>query len=164
VVEVVGVPLPGQTTFVYADEQPDIKRLQRVTCGYGVPETDPTAAPATPSAEPAVEITMNEYEDGAAARDRVDVTLDSAAAEGSQIATTAVGTLEASVLRSAERSTLVVRQDARTVVVTLRRGLVPDAAEQLVLTELAARALRVETSTSPTPTPTVTPPATPLAN
>jgi hypothetical protein len=164
VVEVVGVPLPGQTTFVYADEQPDIQRLQRVTCGYGVPEADPAAAPDAPAPEPAVEITLNEYEDADAAADRVEVTLDAAAAEGSQIATTSVGDLEATVLRSATRSTLVVQQDALTAVVTMRRGLVPDAAEPLVLTELAARALGVETSATPSATPTVTPPATPLAN
>jgi hypothetical protein len=164
VVEVVGVPLPGQTTFVYADEQPDIKRLQRVTCGYGVPETDPAAAPNAPAPEPAVEITLNEYEDASAAADRVEVTREAAAAEGSQIQTTEVAGLEATLLRSAQRSTMVVQQDAVTVVVTMRRGLVPDPAEPLVLSELAARALGIATSATPTATPVVTPPATPLAN
>ena len=168
VVEVVAAPLPGGTTFVYADAQPDIKRTQRITCGYGVPEAA-EGQPAPTPADPAVEITLNEYEDAQAAAARVDVTLESAAAEGSQISTIPVGTLEGTVLRRPERATLVVRQDARTLVVTVRRGLVPAAAEDVVLTELAGRALGLPT-TGPattgaaTPGPTVTPPPTPLAN
>lgn len=163
VVEIVAAPLPGGTTFVYADAQPDIKRVQRITCGYGVPEAA-EGQPAPTPADPAVEITLNEYEDEQAAQDRVDVTLESAASEGSQIATVPVGPLEGTVLRSPESVTMVVRQDARTVVVTLRAGLVPAPAEDLVLADLAGRVLGVSTGTEPTASPTVTPPATPLAN
>jgi hypothetical protein len=163
VVEIVAAPLPGGTTFVYADAQPDIKRLQRITCGYGVPEAA-EGQPAPTPADPAVEITLNEYEDDQAAQARVDVTLESAASEGSRITTVPVGPLEGTVLRRPEGVTMVVREDARTVVVTMRAGLVPAPAEDLVLTDLTGRVLGIPTGTTPTPTPTVTPPATPLAN
>jgi hypothetical protein len=147
-VGIVGTGLPGRTTYVFAAEQADIQRVGRVTCGYGV----------RGARDPVVEITVNDYEDAAAAAARIDVTLDAAAQSGDRIATTSAGGYEATVLSDADSSTLVLQAQARTLVVTMQRGLVPRAAEPVVLAQLAERVLQVEPG-EPTPLPTPQPTA-----
>jgi hypothetical protein len=139
-VAIVGTGLPGRTTFVFAAAQADIERVGRVTCGYGV----------RGDRDPAVEVTVNDYEDADAAAARVDVTLDAAAESGDQVESVSVGGYEGWVLSDRDSATLVVRVDARTVVITLQRGLVPRAAEPVVLAQIGEQVLGVPPG-EPTP-------------
>ena len=137
------VPLPGDTTFVFADALPDIGRVARVTCGYGV------GTGRGPG--PAVEITVNEYESPEAAQSRVDITLQAATERGNEVNEQGVGAYEGWVISDRQDVSLVVDAGERTLVVTMKRRLVDTAAEPVVLTEIAAQALGL-------PTPTVEPP------
>jgi hypothetical protein len=137
VARVVAVPLRGDTTFVFADALPDIGRTARVTCGYGV------GAGRGPG--PGVEITVNEYESEQAAQDRVAITLDAAAEAGTRVTEQRVGEYEGWVLADRQDISLVVDAGSRTLVVTLKRGLVDRNAERVVLEQLAARALGLPT-------------------
>lgn len=139
VVSVVAVPLPGDTTFVFADALPDIGRVARVTCGYG------EGVGRGPG--PAVEITVNEYESEQAAAERVEVTLQAAGERGDQVGEQRVAGYEGWVISDRRTTSLVVDAGERTLVVTLKRGLVERAAEAVVLEQLAARALGVPTGT-----------------
>lgn len=144
VVTIVGRPLPGETTFVFADALPDIGRTARVTCGYGVQGGQ--------DAEPAVEITVNDYRDESSAQDRIDVTLEAAAQAGDRVGELTVGPYQGWVLRDEDGATAVVDAGTRTLVVSMERRLVPRRAENVVLTQLAERALGVATET-PTENP-----------
>jgi len=134
VVAVVGAPLPGQTTYVFADPLPDIGRTGRVTCGYGDAGDGPK-----------VEITLNEYETEQAAQDRVDVTLEAAAERGNEVREQPVGPYPGWIIGDPEDVSLVVDAGTRTLVVTIRRGVVTGSAEAVVLEQLAARALGLPT-------------------
>ncbi len=139
-VALVGAGLPGRTTFVFAAEQADIQRVGRVSCGYGV----------RGDRDPAVEVTVNDYEDTAAAAARVDVTLDAAAESGDRVEPVTVGGYDGWVLSDGDSATLVVRVETRTVVVTVQRGLVPRAAEPVVLVQIGEQVLGVQPG-EPTP-------------
>ena len=145
VAAVVAVPLAGDTTFLFADALPDIGRTARVTCGYGVGDGE--------GAEPGVEISVNEYESAQAAQDRVDITLEAATESGRTVAEQPVGGYEGWVLSGGESATIVVDAGTRTLVVSMRRGLVDEAAETVVLEQLAARALGIPTETIEPPAP-----------
>lgn len=146
VASVVAVPLPGDTTFVFADALPDIGRTARVTCGYGVG--------AGEGEGPGVEISVNEYETEEAAQDRVDVTLQAASERGRTVAEQPVGGYDAWVLSGSDGdSSIVVDAGTRTLVVSIKRGLVDEAAETVVLEQLAARALGIPTETVEPPAP-----------
>ena len=137
------VPLPGDTTFVFADALPDIGRVARVTCGYGV------GTGRGPG--PAVEITVNDYESPEAAQSRVDITLQAATERGNEVNEQGVGEYEGWVISDRRDVSLVVEAGERNLVVTMKRRLVDAAAEPVVLADIAAQALGV-------PTPTVEPP------
>lgn len=136
---VVAVPIPGDTTYVYADALPDIRRTARVTCGYGV------GAGRGPG--PAVEITVNEYESEDAAQARVDVTLKAAGDAGNAVRELPVGPYDAWTISDRDGISLVVDAGSRTLVVTLKRGIVERSAEPVVLERLAADALGLPTET-----------------
>jgi hypothetical protein len=140
VVAIVGRPLPGDTTFVFAEALPEIGRTARVTCGYGVG--------AGRGPDPAVEITVNEYEDEAAAQERIDVTLEAAAEAGDEVSELATGPYRGWVLRDEDGASYVVDAGSRTLVISLQRRLVPARAETVVLTQLAERALALPTATT----------------
>jgi hypothetical protein len=137
-VTIVAVPLPGETTFVFADALPDIGRTGRVTCGYG-DEGD----------GPKVEVTINDYESEQAAADRIDVTLQAATERGNEITPQAVGPYDGYVIGDSDDVSIVVDAGTRTVVVTMNRGLVGDAAEVVVLERLAATVLGLPTDAQP---------------
>ena len=136
VVRIVGVPLPGETTYVFADALPDIGRAGRVTCGYG-DEGD----------GPKVEVTVNDYESEEAADDRIDVTLQAASERGNEVRDQPIGSYEGYVLADDDDASIVVDAGPRTVVVTLQRDLVSAQAEVVVLEQLASTVLRVPTET-----------------
>lgn len=139
VASIVAVPLPGDTAFVFADALPDIGRTARVTCGYGV------GAGKGPG--PGVEITVNDYESEQATQDRIDITLQAASERGTKVSKQQVGGYDGWILTDSDDISIVVDAGTRTLVVTLKRGLVDRAAEKVVLEQLAARALGIPTAT-----------------
>jgi hypothetical protein len=133
VVEVLGAPLEGSGSFVYAGPLPESGRTARITCGYGVPEgEDPV---------PAVEVTINGYVDAETARGRLDGSVESARSQGDATEAVELDGRPGFVLADAETVSFVVADGARTLVVTLRRGVVGTSAERLVLLDLAALTL-----------------------
>jgi hypothetical protein len=136
VVRIVGAPLPGETTYVFADALPDIGRTGRVTCGYG-----------TEDDEPKVEVTVNDYESERAADDRIDVTLQAASERGNEVRDQPIGSYQGYVLADADDASIVVDAGPRTLVVTVQRDLVSAEAEVVVLEQLASTVLRVPSAT-----------------
>lgn len=136
VAAIVGVPLAGETTFVFADALPEIGRTGRVTCGYG-----------DEGEGPRVEITINDYESADAASDRVDVTLEAATQRGRTITEQPVGPYDAYISAGPDSTSMIVDAGARTLVVTVEEGLVSEAAQPVVLERLATRALGLPTET-----------------
>lgn len=136
VVDVLGAPLEGSGTFVYAGPLPESGRTARITCGYGV-EPGSEGQAGTPS----VEITMNGYVDAETARGRLDGSVESARSQGDATAAVELDGRPGFVLADAEDVSYVVADGARTLVVTVRRGVVSTSAERLVLLDLAALAL-----------------------
>jgi hypothetical protein len=137
VAAVVGVSLPGATTYLLEEPLPESGRLGRVTCGFGVPDR-PREAPA------AVEVSRNLYESDEAALARLPLTRDAAVAEGDQVRDAPIAGLEAFLVLDDESVSYVIADPPETVVLTLQRGLVPPRAEQAVLEDLAAVVLGVE--------------------
>jgi hypothetical protein len=136
---VVAAPMPGDTTYVFADALPDIGRTARVTCGYGV------GAGRGPG--PAVEITVNDYESDEAAQARIEVTLDAAGDQGNRVQEQPVGPYDGWVISDSGAVSLVVDAGTRTLVITMKRGIVERSAEQVVLERLATEALGLPTET-----------------
>lgn len=136
VVAIVGTPLAGETTFVFADALPEIGRTGRVTCGYG-----------DEGEGPKVEITLNDYESADAAADRVDVTLDAAAERGRTITEQDVGPYPGFLSVGDDSASIIVDAGTRTVVVTIEAGLATDAAVPVILERLASLALGLPTET-----------------
>lgn len=137
---IVAVPIPGDTTYVFADALPDISRTARVTCGYGV------GAGRGPG--PAVEITVNDYESEEAAQARVDVTLQAAGDAGNTVTELPVGPYDGWTISDRDGISLVVDAGTRTLVVTMKRQIVEQSAEPIVLEQLAAAALGLPTETT----------------
>lgn len=136
VVRIVGEPLEGETTFLFADALPDIGRTGRVTCGYGDAGDGEK-----------VRVTINDYESDEAAAARVDVTLQAASERGNEVRDQAVGPYPGHLLADDEDVSLVVDVGPRTLVVTMQRGLVAEQAEVVVLERLAASVLGLPSET-----------------
>lgn len=140
--QILQVPMQGETVRVYNDEfLPDSGRTGRLTCSYGVPEIPAgQTAPPTPPPVP-LEIAVSGYTDAETAAGRIDSTVDGAQAAGAVVTAQAVAGHDGFLLSDAEDVSFVVADDVRTYVVTLRHGLVPAAAEPVVLVNLAAHLL-----------------------
>lgn len=136
VVRIVGVPLSGETTYLFADALPDIGRTGRVTCGYGDDDDGPK-----------VEVSVNDYESEEAADDRIDVTLQAASERGNEVRDQPIGSYQGYVLADDDDASIVVDAGPRTLVITVQRDLVSSEAEVVVLEQLASTVLRVPTET-----------------
>jgi hypothetical protein len=148
IVQIVAVPLEGTTGRVYADDFPAASgRTARLTCQYGV-RPAPAGGEAPP---PQVEISLSGYVDSDAALARLEDTVGSARASGQQVLAQAVSGHDGFMLADAADVTYVVAVDDRTLVVTLARGVVPEAAERVVLVDLVEEALGLSAAT-PSPT------------
>jgi hypothetical protein len=148
VVRIVGVPLAGETTYVFADALPDIGRTGRVTCGYGAEGEGADEGEQTDEGDgPKVEVTVNDYEGEEAAQDRIDVTLQAASERGNEVRDQAIGPYQGYVLADDDDASIVVDVGPRTLVITMQRGLVSAEAEVVVLERLASAVLRVPSET-----------------
>lgn len=130
VLDAVGVALPGGTSYVFADDFPESDRTARITCGYGVQRRRGAA----------LELAVSGYTGAAAARDQVDATV-AAAREDQRVRALPVLDRPGYLLSDREDTSYVVQDGARTVVATLRRGVVPDPAVRVALLELVTAVL-----------------------
>lgn len=129
VLDAVGVALPGGTSYVFADDFPESDRTARITCGYGVQRRGA-----------ALELAVSGYTGAAAAREQVDATV-AAAREDQQVQALPVLDRPGYLLSDREDTSYVVQDGARTVVATLRRGVVPRPAVRVALLELVTAVL-----------------------
>ena len=150
VAEIVAVPMSG-TTRVYQDDFPaDSGRLERLTCSYGTEppdgESDGTNGdgggdPARGDGEPYVTIAVSSYNEAGAAEARVESTVDSARIGGQQVEAMEIAGRSGFFLRSDDTVSYVLGDEELTYVVTLRRGVVEDPAEQVVLVTMVEQLL-----------------------
>ncbi|NED93882.1 hypothetical protein G1H11_00965 [Phytoactinopolyspora alkaliphila] len=141
VVQILQTPLDGESQRVYNDDYlADSGRTGRLTCRYGVPTGGSSPSPSpSPSADgPAVEVAVSSYVDEETAAGRIDTTLGSTSRD---VEPQTIGGTEGYLLTDDDEVTYIVARGVRTYVITLRRGLVPDAAEVVVILELAAEIL-----------------------
>jgi hypothetical protein len=131
VFDAVGVPLQGDTSYIYAGPVPSSGRTARITCGYGV---EP-GADGKPLAK--VTLTINGYADSANVRRRLNISVAEAQQQGQQVQALDLEGRSGYMLRDADDVSYIVGDGSRTIVVTLVLGLVPAEAEQAVLTKLA---------------------------
>ena len=75
-----GVRLPGTTTYLLGEPEPGVGRTGRVTCGYGVTPATATAG----ASDPLLEVTVATYVDAASASDRLAVAGDAGQAAGAR--------------------------------------------------------------------------------
>lgn len=132
-----GVRLPGTTSYVVGEPQPDIGRTARATCGYGV-------APATATAgasDPLLEVTVFVYTDAAAAAARVEVLVDNQEQQGVRADSATVPGADAVLLSGPADTTLVATVQERTYALTLLPGLLDPPTTQTALQTLAGDAI-----------------------
>lgn len=138
VVDALGRPIGGATSFVVGTPDATIDRLSYINCRYGVPKAqqDKTSA--------AVEIGVSLYGSPAKAAARLAPTIEDYEQHAATASTTTVGGRPATVLNGGSGAgygpTIVLADGQRTIAVSLRPGVV--AAADLVkdLTTLAALA------------------------
>jgi hypothetical protein len=135
-----GKPLVGRVRGVVGVPEPKIKRLERVTCQYGLPDPPPAgAAPAAP-----LEISVSRYADEASAAARLNDTIESERARGAAPTTVPVGGVSGTVLVSADRRLLVAASGPITLAITLAPGIADDRITD-VLSDLGGRVLTAVT-------------------
>lgn len=132
-----GVRLPGTTTYVVGEPQPDIGRTARITCGYGVaPATDTAGA-----SDPLLEVTVFVYDGPAAAAERVEVLVANQEQQGVRADPAVVPGADAVLLSGPADTTLVATVAERTYALTLLPGLLDAPGTQGALQTLAAVAI-----------------------
>lgn len=135
--EVLGVRLPGTTTYLLGEPEPGVGRTGRVTCGYGVTPATATAG----ASDPLLEVTVATYVDPASASARLAVAGDAGQAAGAVVGTAVVGGIEAVLVSGPADTTLVAVVAARTYVLTLVPGLLDAAGTRAALEALTAAAV-----------------------
>jgi len=112
--EALGRPVVGRTAFILGVPEPNIGRLARLNCQYGIP----VAVKGKPAPTAQLEIGISLYNSAAQATKRAELTVEDYLSHGaSQVATTA-GQYPATVLTGYGNPTLVVAAGPRTVAVT----------------------------------------------
>lgn len=145
VVQILQTSLNGDTQRVYNDDfLEDSGRTGRLTCSYGVPTRTGRRTPKDDEPQPAVEIAVSSYTDAETATGRIDATVGSTSRK---VEPQTIGGKEGYLLTGDGEVTFVVSEDIRTYVITLRRGVVPKAAEVVVILELATELLDVPGAT-----------------
>ncbi len=146
VAEIVSVPMSGMSR-VYQDDFPaDSGRLERLTCNYGteLPDNDDGEDgddAEDGDAEPYVTIAVSSYTDPGAATVRVESTVDSARIGGQHVESMEISGRSGFFLRNGETVSYVLADGELTYVVTLRRDVVEEPAEQVVLVTMVEQLL-----------------------
>jgi hypothetical protein len=129
----VGLPVIGKTSFIIGIPEPNIGRLVRLFCRYGI------SSPA--KGKPAVakvEISLSLYATSAQANSRVRGTIEDYRAHGATQSSTAVGQFPGTILLGYGSPTLVAAAGPRTVAVTIDPKLVAGHSSGLVAIAKAA--------------------------
>ncbi len=147
VLDALGVPLDGTTTYVYVGPLEDSGRLGRVTCGYG------TAPGADGKPVSKLTVAVNVYDDAATAAGRLDGSVAQAQSGGAQVTALEVLGRPGYLTKDAEDTTYLVADGVRTYVIAAIPGVIPDAAAQVALHDLA-RALVTRFEEAPADAPT----------
>jgi hypothetical protein len=135
-----GKPLVGRIRGIVGVPEPKIKRLERVTCQYGLPDPPPPGpAPPVP-----LEISVARYADEASAAARLEDTVQAERARGAAPTTVPVGAVHGTVLVTPDRRLLVAASGAITLAVTLAPGIADDRTTD-VLSDLGGRVLTAVT-------------------
>jgi hypothetical protein len=135
IVQAVGA-LGGSTTYVFDVPQPDIGRIGRVTCGYGVNVTA-TGGQSTPILDASLML----YVDAASAQRRVDISVSESRVRGESVSSIEIAGQPGYLFETSERVSVVGIDGTRTVLVGIEANrLPPDQARQALVT-LANRIL-----------------------
>ncbi|MCZ2828219.1 hypothetical protein O2W14_05150 [Modestobacter sp. VKM Ac-2986] len=142
--DVLGTPLPGETTFTVGTPEPEIGRTGRVTCGFGVlPATEDAAA-----GDPLLQLSVFSYTDAQAAADRVGATVDAQQAQGVRADQAVVPGSSAVLLSGPDETTLIATVDTRTYSLSLVPGVLDAPGTQTALQSLMGAVLAAD---SPAP-------------
>ncbi len=137
-------PLPGSVSFVYAGPVRSSGRLERTTCGYGV-----TVGKDGKPDVVRMEVSLVRYRQAADADARVALTVQTAAGGGDHVYPFTLHGRRGYLLSDRTGSSYVLADGARTLVVSIRAGVVPAPAVKVALIGLAQRVLRLGASPSP---------------
>jgi hypothetical protein len=137
-----GQPLVGRIRGIVGIPEPKIKRLERVTCQYGLPEAPP--APGQPAAPVPLEVSVSRYADEASATERVNDTVESERSRGAAPSTVPVGPVSGTVLVGSDLRLLVASSGELTLAISLVPGLADDRLAE-VLADLGGQVLTAVT-------------------
>jgi hypothetical protein len=135
-----GQPLVGRVRGITGVPEPKIKRLERFTCQYGLPDPPPPAA----ASQAPLEISVSRYADEGSAAARLNDTIESERARGAAPTTVPVGGVTGTVLVTPDRRLLVAASGPVTLAITLAPGIADDRAAT-VLADLGGRVLTAVT-------------------
>lgn len=110
-----GIQLPGVPVFAMGEPEPDIQRLGRATCLFGVQPDGVTAA---------VQASVFAYATPQVASSRVEATVSDARDQGQLTEDVTAGDTPAVILNGASDLTVVAAKDARTYSATLSFGVI----------------------------------------
>jgi hypothetical protein len=128
--------LGGSTTYVFDVPAPNIGRIGRVTCGYGVNVT------ATGGQSTAIlDASLMLYVDAASAQRRVDVSVSESRTRGESVTPIEVGGQPGFLFQTSERISVVGINGARTTLVGIEANRLPADQAQQALVTLANRIL-----------------------
>ena len=130
-----GRPLVGRVQAIVGVPEPKIKRLERFTCRYGLPE-----GPLPPGQPIPLEVSLSRYADEASASERTTVTVEGERARGAAPSTVPVGPVDGTVLVASDRRLLVATSGVITLAITMAPGLADDRIND-VLADLGGRVL-----------------------
>jgi hypothetical protein len=133
--DALGRPVIGRTSFILGIAEPNIGRLARINCQYGL--STPVKGKPTPG--PLIEIGISLYNSVAQAGRRVEGTLEDYRTHGAIPQNVSVATVPATILTGYTAPTIVLAAGPRTVVVTVSTRLVSSSpTSTLVLLAKAA--------------------------
>ena len=132
---VLGRPLVGRVQAITGIPEPKIKRVERFTCRYGLPE-----GPLPPGAPIPLEVSVSRYTDDASATERVTETIELERARGAGPSEVQTGPVKGTVLVTPDRRLLVAANGPMTLAITMAPGIADDRVND-VLADLGGRAL-----------------------
>jgi len=151
----IGLPVIGKTSFIIGIPEPNIGRLVRLFCRYGI------SAPAR--GKPAVakvEISLSLYDTSAQAASRVRSTIEDYRSHGATPRDSVVGTYPATILVGYGNPTLVASAGPRTVAVTIDPKLIATGRD-VSLVAVAKAALDASAKFTQGGSPAMSPSTTP---
>jgi hypothetical protein len=131
--DAIGLPVIGSTSFIIGIPEPNIGRLVRLLCRYGI-SSPAKGKPAVPK----VEISLSLYATSAQAGSRVRGTIEDYRSHGATQSATTVGQFPGTILVGYGSPTLVAMAGPRTVAVTIDPKLVAGRAGALAAVAKAA--------------------------